>query len=467
MSAASPYTTIVATPNLRKRGQVLGGKWTLGRMVGRGGTASVYEGSGLNGEAVAIKVLYPHLAQDPSFVERFRLEVELLGRLQHPAFVKPIDQGRSPEGLPFLVMELLDGATIGEGPDSENPKSLEEVVFIVRSVLEALAEMHSLGAVHRDIKPSNLHLTSDGRVKVIDLGIARSEGAEVTMAGTAIGTPGFMAPEQALSKKGDIGPPTDIFAVGATAIVLLNGSPVRFGIEILEAATCAFPTCSDLGLGGDSEVLAVFDRAVRYASAERFQSAREMADALDSATQAWNSEFDGDTTLITNESFLGDHSDFRLAAVPVSVPPHGPPLQASPPRLQAPPALPRVAGAAPMTRLASMKSPRVGRQAPNPDVEPPPLPPLPPVATIEAEQKAQFGIVDGSERQPAVASRTLPRRSADDLIGFHDGLMWETHSRLMVQRSTALPGPMFSLAFGLLRILESAAASLRMWLASR
>ena len=168
---ATSYTTVNASPLARKRGQLLDGKWTLGRIIGRGGTACVYEGESISGAPVAVKLLYPQLVHDPSQVERFRLEVELLGRLKHPTFVKSIDHGKSPEGLPYLVMELLDGATILE---TGKPKGLEEVVAIVRNVLEALGEMHELGAVHRDIKPGNLHVTSKGIVKVLDLGIALS-----------------------------------------------------------------------------------------------------------------------------------------------------------------------------------------------------------------------------------------------------------------------------------------------------
>ena len=287
MNASSSRTTVTASPHARKRGQTLDGKWTIGHVVGRGGTATVFEGQGPIGERVAVKILHPQLLHDPSQLERFQLEADLLSRLAHPAFTKVFGNGVTPEGLPYLVMELLDGKPVLDPEQGKKKLPLAEVVRIVTTVLEALGEMHTLGAIHRDIKPGNLHISPDGRVRVIDLGIARSNAGEaLTMTGMSIGTPGFMAPEQALSTRDNIGPSTDVFAVGATAIVLLHGDHVRHGAPILEAATRPFPTTASLGIEGPRDLLSVFDRAVRYLPEERFSSAQAMLDALASATAA-------------------------------------------------------------------------------------------------------------------------------------------------------------------------------------
>ena len=498
---ATSHTTVNASPLARKRGQLLDGKWTLGRIIGRGGTACVYEGESVSGAPVAIKLLYPQLVHDPSHMERFRLEVELLGRLKHPTFVKSIDHGKSPEGLPYLVMELLDGATILE---AGKPKGLEEVVGIVRNVLEALGEMHALGAVHRDIKPSNLHVTSEGIVKVLDLGIARAEGGEVTMAGMAVGTPGFMAPEQAWSKREDIGPSTDIFAIGATAIVLLNGGPVRHGTEILEAATCAFPTCAELGLAGDPEVLAVFDRAVRYAPAERFQSVKEMLDALDLAMAGQSSDFDGDTTLITTEPMVSEDTVTRIQPGPrvadASVPrralePQNPvtrPLRppAAPmtaiPRIPVPPTLPKIAGISPLQAFGARKPgatpdsasgstdlpiPRTAPRRsppPLPGVEPPVLRPVAP--PFFAEPPRAVSLHDGSEMHFGARPPTpgqafgVHRERTPSLAAVH---VPTPPTAIVLARADAKSDPIGWVAQGILRILDAVTSTLRGWAASR
>jgi eukaryotic-like serine/threonine-protein kinase len=508
---ATSYTTVNASPLARKRGQLLDGKWTLGRIIGRGGTACVYEGESVSGDTVAIKLLYPQLVHDPSHVERFRLEVELLGRLKHPTFVKSIDHGNSPEGLPYLVMELLDGATILE---VGKPKPLEEVVGIVRNVLEALGEMHELGAVHRDIKPSNLHVTSEGLVKVLDLGIARAEGGEVTMTGMAVGTPGFMAPEQAWSKREDIGPSTDIFAVGATAIVLLNGGPVRHGTEILEAATCAFPTCAELGLAGDPEVLSVFDRAVRYAPAERFQSVKEMLDALDVAMGGQSSDFDGDTTLISTEPLVSDDTVTRIQPAPRVLgrtAPNGttepqnpiprtlrpPTPKAAIPRIPVPPALPKTAGIAPLQALGARKpgtaSPASAPDScdlpmalprPAPHRSPPPLPVIEPTALRPIAPPPGLR---GAFSAPPFFREPV---SLHDGIGMHFGARPPTpgqafgvhHERalshaavhvptpqnaIVLARTDAKSDPLGWVARGILRVLDVVTSTLRGWAASR
>lgn len=507
---ATSYTTVNASPLARKRGQLLDGKWTLGRIIGRGGTACVYEGESISGAPVAVKLLYPQLVHDPSQVERFRLEVELLGRLKHPTFVKSIDHGKSPEGLPYLVMELLDGATILE---TGKPKGLEEVVAIVRNVLEALGEMHELGAVHRDIKPGNLHVTSKGIVKVLDLGIARAEGGEVTMTGMAVGTPGFMAPEQAWSKREDIGPSTDIFAVGATAIVLLHGGPVRHGTEILEAATRAFPTCSELGLAGDPEVLAVFDRAVRYAPNERFQSVKEMLDALDVAMGGQSSDFDGDTTLITAEPMVSDETVTRIQPAPraparaassgatepqnaITRPLRPPPTtKAAIPRIPVVPGLPKVAGIAPLqpfgarkpgaTAEATQGSTDLTTALPRPAARrtPPPLPAVEPA--LRPPQGLPGGIApppffpeqpggmpprDGTELQggtrpptPAQAFGVNHERTLS-LSGVH---VPTPPNAIVLARPEAKSDPLGWVAYGILRFLDAVTSTLRGWAASR
>src|SRR5579871_3656885 len=178
--------------------------------LGQGGMAAVYKAyQPAMGRYLALKVLPRQYNADPQFLDRFRHEARILAKLQHPHILPVFDFGES-DGYAFLAMPLVDGGTLTEML-KKGPLSLLAIGRIVEQICEALDYAHSKNIVHRDIKPSNILLDERQNCLVADFGLARIvEGATImTMAGTVMGTPAYMSPEQASGTK--IGPASDIY----------------------------------------------------------------------------------------------------------------------------------------------------------------------------------------------------------------------------------------------------------------
>ncbi|MCS6902177.1 MAG: serine/threonine-protein kinase [Myxococcales bacterium] len=264
-------------------GQTLRGKWTLQRLLGVGGMAAVYAAVHRNGRRGAVKILHPHIAADPVLRARFLQEARVVNTIDHPGIVAVLDDDEE-EGSPFLVMELLEGRSLEEAFRGVKQLPWEEVLRIAEGLLEALAAAHEAGVVHRDLKPDNVFLCQDGRVKILDFGIARvEEGVSMTQTGTTLGTPTYMAPEQAIGQKDQIGPATDVWAVGATMFTLLTGRYVHEGSTLNQvlvmAATRPAPPIGSLVVLPDS-IAALVDRSLAFDPSERFPNARAMLEAL-------------------------------------------------------------------------------------------------------------------------------------------------------------------------------------------
>ncbi len=207
---------------------LLSDRFEIERQIGTGGMGEVFRGRDrCSGEAVAIKVISDERGHQGA---RFAREVELLSELTHPGIVRYISHGETPAGEPFLVMEWLDGEDLGTRLDRA-PLAANEAVTLATRAAEALGAAHARGIVHRDLKPSNLFL-SGGRidqVKVLDFGIAQRGGrSQLTRTGTLIGTPGYMAPEQARDS-GEIDARADVFALGCVLYQCLTGVPAFDG----------------------------------------------------------------------------------------------------------------------------------------------------------------------------------------------------------------------------------------------
>ncbi|HYH99265.1 protein kinase domain-containing protein [Hyalangium sp.] len=207
-------------------GRVLAGRFLLESLAGRGGMGSVYRAKDtLSGQRVAVKLLHP--VQNTDALQRFSREAELLAELRHPAIVSHVAHGFLEQGHPFLAMEWLEGEDLASRL-ARQPLSLSETLTLVRRTAEALAAAHRHGIVHRDLKPSNLFLRH-GRpeeVVLLDFGLARRTVPSQALTGShvVLGTPGYMAPEQA-SGQGETTPSADIFSLGCVLYECLTGQP--------------------------------------------------------------------------------------------------------------------------------------------------------------------------------------------------------------------------------------------------
>lgn len=206
------------------------GSYRLLRRLGGGGMGTVYEAIDTSsGRRVAVKLLQPEYVSSKQAIERFRQEGELASKISHPrcVFVLAADQD---QGQPYIVMELMTGATLDGLVREQGPLPPEQALRKILDVIDGLNEAHRLGLVHRDVKPSNCFLETDGRVKIGDFGLAKSlqRPAHLTAPRTFLGTPSFAAPEQIKMETVDI--QSDVYSVAATLYFLLTGqAPFQTG----------------------------------------------------------------------------------------------------------------------------------------------------------------------------------------------------------------------------------------------
>ena len=199
---------------------ILGDRYELRGLLGRGGMAEVYEGWDTRlGRTVAIKLMYPALAAQPENRRRFEVEARAAARLSHPHIVAVHDSGEQ-DGTPYIVMERLSGRTVAD-IIAEGPMPLTQIRALLDDVLSALSAAHAAGILHRDIKPANILLTDTGVPKVADFGIAKSPESGHTMTGLVIGTLGYLSPERMAGRPATIA--DDLYAVGVLAFEALVG----------------------------------------------------------------------------------------------------------------------------------------------------------------------------------------------------------------------------------------------------
>jgi serine/threonine-protein kinase len=267
----------------------------LDRLIGVGGMAAVYAGVHRNGHAVAIKILHETLSLDPEVERLFRREALLSNKVAHLSVVPVIDDDVAEDGCVFLVMPLLEGETVRARAERLGGKlPANEVGVVAFTVLGALSAAHAQRIVHRDIKPENIFVTHDGEIRVLDFGIARfletSDPAHATRSGRAVGTPAFMAPEQALGRLREVDARTDLWAVGATMFTLLSGRYVHEGEgaaeTLVRAATQAAPRLKDVAPGVPVAVCEVVDRALSFSKDDRWPDVAAMSQALQAAYES-------------------------------------------------------------------------------------------------------------------------------------------------------------------------------------
>ncbi len=275
---------------LKRVGTFIRRKYKIDRMHGYGASAAVYAATHRNGKQVSLKILHPELAGFDDVRNRFLREAYVANRIAHPGVVRIDDDDDDDDNRTvFLVMELLEGITLQASLDALGGKlPLNDAIQCASGVLDVLAAAHDLGIVHRDLKPENIFLCRTGLLKVLDFGIARvTDFASATRSGQILGTPGFMAPEQASGRTRDADARTDVYAVGAVMFRMLAGREVHDAanptIQLVYAATQPAPALLSVGALVPASVAAVVDRALKTAPDARWPSAREMRDALASA----------------------------------------------------------------------------------------------------------------------------------------------------------------------------------------
>ncbi|MBS2014584.1 MAG: serine/threonine protein kinase [Deltaproteobacteria bacterium] len=272
----------------QRLGTIIADAYRLGRLLGMGGMGAVYEAAAVNGSRVAIKVLHRFASQIPGAKERFHSEALVARRIQSDGVVRIFDDGVTRDGDLYLVMELLDGESIEERLwRAGGLLPMNEVVPIAASALETLHAAHTAGVIHRDIKPENLFLTTSRTLKVLDFGIAKLTGPDRmvkrTRTGIVMGTPAFMAPEQASGAHGEVDARTDLWAIGAVMFTTLSGRPVHPGEDVGEImAAAAIRPAPSLArvVNAPLPLVRFVDRALAFDKSERFASASEMKDAL-------------------------------------------------------------------------------------------------------------------------------------------------------------------------------------------
>lgn len=224
-------------PGRALSGRLLDGRYRVGAVIARGGMSTVYRGVDLRlGRPVAVKVLSAAFADDPAFLARFEREARAAAGLRHSGVVAVYDQGvdSADGGLPFLVMELVDGGTLRDLL-RRGPLALPVALSVAEPLLGALAAAHAAGLIHRDVKPENVLISGRGEVKVADFGLVRAVSAHTAASGDVIlGTVAYLSPEQVSTGTADAR--SDVYAAGIVLFEMLTGRPPFAGDTALSVA---------------------------------------------------------------------------------------------------------------------------------------------------------------------------------------------------------------------------------------
>ena len=269
-------------------GTVLHGKYRLDALLDVGGMSAVYAATHRNGARAAIKLLHRALSAHEDVRERFLREGYAANKVGHPGAVRISDDDVADDGAVFLVMELLEGESLDARLRRLGPLAPFEVLAVADAVLDVLGAAHAQGIVHRDVKPGNVFLAGDGRVKLLDFGLARVREATFeqrkTRDGVVMGTLGYLAPEQARGRNDDVDARTDLFAVGATMFTVLSGRHVHEGgtamDRLVAAASTPARSLASVAPNVPPTLVAVVDRAIAFRKEERFPSADAMREAV-------------------------------------------------------------------------------------------------------------------------------------------------------------------------------------------
>lgn len=285
----SPSSSAPKDPRI---GEIINDKYRIDRKLGEGGMGAVYQGEHtLIGRQVAIKLLRPEIAQEEQLLTRFQREARAATSIGHDHIVDVTDMGKLDDGSAYMVLEYLDGRELGDDMAQER-LPIERLVHIVVQVCDALAAAHDLGIIHRDLKPANIFLINKAGdpdfVKVLDFGVAKARGEEgqnetLTQTGIALGTPAYMAPEQAQNVKA-IDHRADIYSLGVIMYEALSGCRPFSGesfVQLMVSVVCDEPpSLKTMRPDLPDELTSLIDRLLSKNPDDRVADCRELAALL-------------------------------------------------------------------------------------------------------------------------------------------------------------------------------------------
>jgi hypothetical protein len=265
-------------------GELLAGRYELIQPIGSGGMATVWRARDTRlGRPVAVKLLRPELAEDAEFLRRFETEARHAASLSHPN-VATVHDTDVDDGRRFIVMELVDGPSVADVVAQRGPLEPIVAVEIAAAAARALAAAHRRGLIHRDVKPANLLIGADGRIRLADFGIARAlTSSRATTPGTVLGSIPYLSPEQARGEEATAA--GDIFSLGVVLFEMLTGSLPWEAATPAAMATARLhvpaPPPSEAVSGLPEGLDGIVEKALQLEPAERYPSARVLADALE------------------------------------------------------------------------------------------------------------------------------------------------------------------------------------------
>ena len=282
-------------------GQLIADRYELKDVVGTGGMASVYCAyDTLLERNVALKILHEHHGEDGDFVDRFRHEARAAAQLSHPGIVTVIDRGEA-DGRQFIVFEYVDGETLKDVVERAGPLPARRVIELGLEIGRAIAFAHQQGLIHRDVKPQNVLISTDGRARVTDFGIARTiDAVGHTESGTILGTSHYIAPEQARGEHVDA--QSDVYSFGVVLYELLAGDVPYAGENFVTVAMQhvnePLPSLLERRPDCPLRLAALVERMLAKTATDRPASMDDVVDELEACLADLDSRTDGDSTMI-------------------------------------------------------------------------------------------------------------------------------------------------------------------------
>ncbi len=428
--------------------------------------AAVYASTHRNGSRMAIKMLHGEFAGDESVRGRFLREGYVANKVSHPGRVAIIDDDETDEGEPFLVMELLEGLTLQQLCKKHNRKlGIAQAMEIAEQILDTLIPFHELNIIHRDLKPANIFITKKDEVKILDFGVAqfREAGQEaLTRAGSALGTPSYMSPEQAMGKSDTLDGRSDVYAIGATLYAVLSGNRLYHDMSDNEAfilaATQPAPSLARVAPELPVDVLTLVDKALQWDRRNRYANAQAMRDACRKLAQQYGGS--GAAAASTATGTVAP-SPATSSSPPGSFPerhmmptPHtAPPAQTAPGSMSAMLTPHTVSGRSPSAIPAAdpLSSASFGRATTPHSMDVAAAPSTPPASTDTAKLTQIFTLLeraiptlrqyDGSHPETVSKIGTIHRAVVAALRAAPHGISWTVHPFCFSVRGTTVWEP--------------------------